>query len=295
MKKITAIILEILFLGMFSMYAMAADYQFDYKTMSNSDKISIMDNKSAILSDINAVLEAEKIEDKMTVLPLDDFVKIYIDTDLFALDSADYDTMKSAFGNDQYVYTCTAYVKNAKVEYTLGKVDDIDENEKESMTDEELLEFEKNIGKWCVSSVSVIHDDEECYTELVNQLAFEDYDNVLIVGSLKGFRYPVAIGFKNGQASDIITILKNSSAYDILEHIPATMSVDDKKNVYDYTKVAKFAEDAYTPVDDVSGGESLSGDSQMEKKNIFIIAIGSVGILVGVLAILRYMKEKDIH
>lgn len=268
---------------------MADDAQYDYQFMSADDRTEISDNKTAILNDLNSVLESEGINEQLDDIPLDAYVKIYIDTNIFALDSFDYQSINSAFDTDSYVYTCTSYLDNVKLEYTLGVVEDISDDEKNALTSEELEDFTEKMGKWCVSSVSVIPEEENSLTELVEQNSFDKYENVILVGSLPGLRYPVAVGFSEGVADDIIT-LQASAAYEVLEYLPVTESVNSVENVYDFLTVSEIAQEKYAS--DYEGDNSLIGgggyvsERQTAWNSIFIPVLLAVAI-VGVFIIIR--------
>ena len=130
----------------------------------------------------------------------------------FSLDQTDAVSVTGAFEGSDYVYTCTAYFDDRKVEYTLGRGESLDFREKMHLTPAERKELERRAGNWCISSVSVLPEEENSLSERVRQISFEKYDQVIFVGSLSGFRYPVAVGFLNGQATDMIT-LQDDLAY----------------------------------------------------------------------------------
>lgn len=294
-KRILSLIFSFILISTFSVHASATNLTpFDYQTVSDDDLNRILDNQEYILNDINAALEAEKTGEQITELSLDHIAKVYIDTDIFSLKSTDYNSFTKAFGDQNYVYTCTQYLTDVKVEYTLAIASEVNNEAKKIMTDEELNEVTQKAGKWNVSSVSVLQNEQKSYTDLIDQLSFEKYDNVMIVGSLKGFFYPIAIGFVNDQATDIITILENIDSYNIFEFVPDTMAsndTNDTNHVYDYASIVEIVNEHYTAdsEDLIVGGENVQKSAIDDSKNIAVpIGICIAAAAVIVLIIFKY-------
>ena len=202
----------------------------------------IIEDETSILNDINAVLKAEKTGEQMSELLFDDCVRVYIDTDIFSLDQTDAVSVTGAFEGSDYVYTCTAYFDDRKVEYTLGRGESLDFREKMHLTPAERKELERRAGNWCISSVSVLPEEENSLSERVRQISFEKYDQVIFVGSLSGFRYPVAVGFLNGQATDMIT-LQDDLAYPILDAASSVREGEHGEKILDYQQVVELVEE----------------------------------------------------
>lgn len=62
------------------------------------------------------------------------------------------------------------------------------------------------------------------------------------MGSLSGFRYPVAVGFLNGQATDMIT-LQDDLAYPILDAASSVREGEHGEKILDYQQVVELVEE----------------------------------------------------
>ena len=288
MKKMGLVLCALLLAAVIAVPA-CAETIYDYASMSSVDREAILTNEEDILQDINTVLEAEQPDFVLEDVLTDEFVKIYVDTEIFELNADDQETIMEELAQGSYVYTCTAAVDDIRVEYTLALQDELDEDDLEVLTDEEIEELSENIGKWCVSSISVLEAEDECYTELVDAAALDGYDDVVLAGSLSGFLYPVAIGFSDGQAADVIT-LRDDSAYEIMEYIPETATADEEEHVYAFDVIKEIVQEQYPEDADAQdvlsgGGTGNAADSAVPVKQIVIIVvivIAAVVILFGI-------------
>lgn len=288
---------QVVFLtGMFVMQAGAQENSFDFETMSVADRDAILTNEEDILEDLNTVLEAEQLDFTLDEVLTDEFVRIYVDTEIFALDTDDQEAILSELMQGSYVYTCKAVAGDVRIEYTLALQSELDDEDLEVLTDDEIEELSEKVGKWCVSSVSVLEAEDDCYTELLDAVPLDAYDEVVLAGSLSGFRYPVAIGFAEGQAAEVIT-LRDDSVYEIMEYIPDTAAVSGEEQGYDYDTIAGIVREQYlkddSAQDGIGGGGSVTAaGAAFPVRRIVIPVVVIIAAVIAVFGIQRKVRKK---
>ena len=297
LKKIYSLILMcvMVFIPVISVQAKMPDVPCKYEKISESDLKAIMQNEDGILQDINAVLDAEQIEVmKSEHLNIEDAVKIYIDTDIFSLKDSSYQNIKKVLDAGDYVYTCTVAMEDVRLEVTLAVGEAFSEADLKDFTEEEKNQLAERAGKWCVSSVSVLQEGDVCCTDALKEKDLSAYDTVLVAGSLAGFRYPVAVGFQDGSAADVIT-LSEQTLYEIEDYLPQTMASETNQGVYNYEMVSEIVSEQ--GLNGKSGQAGLQGGgtaSQTENAKVPIIPIAAAVIVVCAAAAVigfRYKKR----
>lgn len=164
-------------------WAQNTDVTFDYEKMSDTDQAAIFNNEADILKDIKDVLDAEKINVSMPEnLVIEDYAKIFIDNNIFSLESTDYEAIKKSFEDGSYVYECLIKIEDIRLDVTLGIRDKITEADAETLSEEEFQEIRGKEGKWCVSAVTVLDTENFSYVTALKQKDLKKIRKVTVFG-----------------------------------------------------------------------------------------------------------------
>ncbi len=294
MKKIGIIIAVFaLVLCSNAVYAQEDNVKYSFEKMEESDYLDIQNNTELILNDLEAVIDAEKLDINMSnKFVIQDFIKVYIDEDFLKLQTDSYNDIMNVLNTSNYVYVCLVEIDGVRFEITLGKGATVTSDIMEILSETELKEVREKEGKWCVSSISVLDENVLSYPEEVAMKDFSGYDDIVIAGSLSGFTYPVAVGFDNQTAKSIIPLME-IQLYDISNHISQTTKTNQA--VLDFDTVKEIVKNNYNH--EPNGSQVLSGgggSSTESDTHYFPIVISVCGVVIIVLyAMYLYINSKQ--
>lgn len=262
-------------------------------TMSKEDREGILSAEKAILSDANAILEAEDASaSPVKKLSLDEFVKVYTNTDVFSLkdDSAGslQQLLKASDAENHYIYEVILHSGKTSLEVCLEKGKPLTDSEKENLTDKETKDFQHKIGTWYCTSVTV-HPDP-VITETVKQAADSVNGDLIAIDSLPGMHGALAVSVEHGKATKLFPLSGTLVSYDAIKDAVDQKLITKTNTGYSYSKIKTLANADYRHV---SSEQSGGGTDAASGRSAFPPGI-TAGILcaAGVIVVLVLWKMK---
>ncbi|MCP1102229.1 hypothetical protein M2454_000552 [Aequitasia blattaphilus] len=212
--------------------------------------------------------------------------KVYVDTGIENAGTNDAEIIKEYIEKSDYFWSLPVEVNGNKLELTYGKHrEPLTNKEKLVLSEEQIAEYESNMGKWVCQGVSigVRHYLSETLEEVGQQVECEE---AVIVESIPGFHYGVGITFHNQKAENVLSL---NEPYPLME----------KENVEKIRKSKRFFEknDLEAGVFDFSQAMELSNAFERgslvvhisEALNSVSIGVERKWILLGGLGIILFV------
>lgn len=213
MKKILFFAAAILAFILFS-ENVKAEQQVTLDTMDNYEED--LEQISAIENDIvNQINMARRMNGKSD-LPMGfkpDYTKaykIYIDTDIFSLESNNSGSIMQLLNEGRYVWSLFVEYNNDYYKLDISRGRPLREEIAASLEQKYIDEIKAAEGKWTVACVSVLEYDMSYKAKIADALKNTQYDlqelEFVLCGGLKFIHYPVAVVMYQGNAEMIIPL-----------------------------------------------------------------------------------------
>lgn len=256
--------------------------------ISNQRKIDIAEietlcKKDAFMETVEMVLGEQGITfDDNISLDWSDLIIVYSEEELFSLNTTDKSAITAELESGDYCYVTSAFYDDIEIEITFSKGREAKEGIEEVLTTEQYQNVVENVGKWFVSSVGIINDDEVSIYGSLKSTDLTKYDEMLIVSSVEGLYYPIVLGFEDDVVRDIITIY-DEKAYPLLDNLKNN-SAD--ANIYTFSQIKSAAE---TYVTGVSPSQTYFDIETSEGNILSTRATGNYKFL----SVTKYAQEKS--
>lgn len=136
--------------------------------------------------------------------------KIYVDTDIFALENNNSNDIVQLLNQGSYVWSLFVEYDGDYYTVDISKGLPLREETAYLLTQDEINEIKAKEGKWTVSCVSVLEYDMSYKNKITEALKNTQYDTteleIVLCGGLKFIHYPVAVAMYNGNAELIIPL-----------------------------------------------------------------------------------------
>lgn len=292
MKKYCTITIVLIIFTFTSLTVFASNTEFsdfdDFVNSAEYTEISMMEKD--ILNQFRELYVAE-----YSIVPGDfpeslDFSKIskvYVDTNIEDINTSDKAAIEGLLNQSTYIWVIPIECGGKHFSITLAKGLPLDEDRATALTDEEKLQVQANTGKWIITEVA--ERPVESYPDTLSDEIGDNtaIDDTVLIGGIPGIRMPIALGFKEDQATAWIEI---GFEYPVMDNIPSTLSAENY--TYDYNTVLERLQDYKEPTGVVTGG--ATGElSSLKKDNSsrFYIACGSVVLIFSVVAF--YLRKRN--
>lgn len=196
---------------------------------------------------INQINMARRMNDK-SALPKEfkpDYTKaykIYVDTDIFALENNNSNDIVQLLNQGNYVWSLFVEYNGDYYTVDISKGLPLREETAHLLTQDEINEINAKEGKWTVSCVSVLEYDMSYKNKIAGALKNTQYNTTelefVLCGGLKFIHYPVAVAMYNGNAELIIPLYQleiEGTSKEKAAAIPAGAAEGD--NVYLYNSI----------------------------------------------------------
>lgn len=304
--KRNVIILCILILLLFPSIVGASSHgpiEIERLSVADADYPEITELDEEIKGIINSIREDTNLES----LPNDykiDYTKankIYVDTDIFSLESSKKQDVKEALEEGTYMWLLTLDIENTPYRISISKGLPFDESLKETLTEEEIETIKAEEGKWIVTAIeelegkSVDYESEIAY--ILEEINYESNPEVILCGGLRHIRQPVALVMNNEEVELLIPLydLENRDTESQINHIEAN-TVQDVDGVYLYSSIKDRVNDMEDPdQDSVGSGTSieLSPENNRRETGYPIAIIIGIGLLGLAIAIVYGIRRKS--
>ncbi len=216
-------------------------------------------------------------------------VKVYVDADLTKTEDEKIDSVLSTLYSGREVWIVPY---GEKYECTIAKGLGLSDDPEVQLSEKEKDEVLENEGKWMITSYGE-STGMSYYSFLQGvKVDWNEYDRVILTGGQPGFVQPVAIGFNNGEAADLISVgygypVTDTFNYDLDELFHGAV----ENVVFDYTSTMKEAQNYTTDLSesDATGG----GVNETGNISIFVVyAVISFLIIIGLCFTVRKIKKR---
>lgn len=278
MKKLLMLMLSALLIGTMSISAFAA---------SPDDELgSIKGNIVETTNDLFGHELGQTISE--SDIDLSNAYKIYVDTNVFLLDSTDAEELEQSLETGGYIYEIPIYVGNDTIIVNVAKGQPLDNSVE--FTEKERQEILANAGKWHVSAVKLYENEKVDYETTLTSAIGEVPENVMLVGGLPNFRFAVALlPDETGE----ITALVPLSEVPGIEAISRFL-MDSNIGIYDYEQTKEYINSLPTPDPDIASG-NYGFTTQESTTFNYSIAIGmAIVLLAGTSIIIAKRKLKTV-
>lgn len=288
MKKKCLIILSLLLIVMGNTAVLAADGEsYGEETFIKSEAYQDIKKEEAYVKESIATLLYEENSESVPkdfnpVLQYDQAEKVYIDTGIENLKSEEEAEIRNFLNECNYVWVIPVEVDGKNIQVTAAKGRPLDPERSKNLNEEERKQIKENEGKWGITEVAV-REMEPYARQMKNMSGIAD--EYVLVGGIPGLRMPIAIGFKDGEAKNWITL---GYQYEILEEMPKTSGSQD--GVFDYSAVKDRLEE-------YDGDPNLFGGGQSPEfgVNSKIAIIGGIVVCVVIGAVVTYFIRRREH
>lgn len=272
----------------------AADYEgvTSDSLLSSEDYSEIQGLEKTILEDAYQAFVTEYQQEPVSMPKTLDYanaVKIYVDADLLGLQTDRQSELMTAMEESGHIWILDIPVDNCILSVTLGKGLPLNEDRAEALTEEEQEQIRQNEGKWKVNAVGVTTPEEapvQSYTDQINNslannaTELSDVQDVVIVGGVAPFQYPIALAMDGEKAIAWISLGQDFVTSSLEGD---TFSEEKASGVYDFNELAEYARTTYSNKD-----EELSGGSSDTSKIDFKL-MGFCGIAALVILIISFV------
>lgn len=227
MKKLMIMVMACMLI--FSQISVLAN---DVNSVRDADleEINQLCQNDDFLTKIEFVVKEEgKSFDKTDVLEWSDFIKVYTDASVFSLNTNNKASLYEHLEQRNYCYVASAFYDELEIEVTFAKGQEVKPGIEEVLTVNQYNSVVENVGKWMVTSIGVINENETSIYGSLQNLKVTNYSDVVVVSSNEGLYYPVVIKFEGEIAEDVMLIY-DESAYPALGD-----STMNKKTIPEYT------------------------------------------------------------
>jgi hypothetical protein len=179
---------------------------------SSTSAFADTDNEDFFPNDLNADIVSqlsvdainndfmEELPYKLTVddVDLSKAYKIYVDTNIFAIETNDFESLRETLDNESvFIFEVPIFLSNGDTYVAnLQRNLPLSSTASEVMTDNEITDYEANVGNWVVSVTSQYLAGDSQYIDrysIIEQESDNEGTMPIFVGGLPYFRHAVAI------------------------------------------------------------------------------------------------------
>lgn len=163
-------------------------------------------------------------------------VRIYVDTNLVILKSAQQEVLLEALDDSNYVWVVPMEANGEWYSVTIARGLPFNGDDKGVLTEEDIEYLRSMEGKWHITE-TILGGVEGYYSKLLNYGdEILNYDRIILVSSQPGIRMPIAIGFSDGAAGSWISL---GYEYPVISNTENTSGNDS--GIYDFETISKLA------------------------------------------------------
>lgn len=287
-----------LVMSMVSVYGETiSNYSVETVDNATNDYKSIKSLEADIIQGIKELNEFNDVKNEQEQYTIDygNAVKIYVDTDIFAIRSEKMDDIIDKVKKGKYIWLLQVSGENNKYEVQIAKGLPLTEEAKSVLTKEEINAIKENTGKWTISLIKEIDINKESYIENIHKQLKDcniDAAKVVICGGLKHINDPAAIiGDKEAEAILPLEELKITGTKEQVSE--AKVCEEDSNKVYKYNIIKDASNEMEDSLTNDTGNSnakiifSSKQDNFLTKFHFCIILIS-----IGMIMVLVYKKKR---
>lgn len=286
MKKVIVpfIVLILIIMNSFPVYA-------DTNITTDTNIISeLKENESLILESANKMLSSQ-IETAITSedIDYDNAIKVYVDTNLLENDNLNAENLDENMADSEYIYYLPIYLNGESIYCTVVKGNEVLEETKELLEDEDVERLLSLQNKWYVAQVDIFSNDVNYKRDMEKFIKdnYLDVFNMYFVGGLSGnIPFSAVFSSENNVKFKIIDI---SNTDDEISEGPGDITTD-KDILYSYEDIKAMASDYNLEPEQVG-----SGGLDMNHFNMNSIIIIVASLLIAVILLVTFLYNKKMQ
>lgn len=233
-------------------------------------------------------------------IDLSDAKKIYVDSDIFSLESDDREAVSEALDNSNYMWLLLIDYNGDTYQVNIARGLPLNESVVDLLTDDEIQQIKENEGKWTLTGIEIVQNEtidyEQMVAEELNEISYDMEDaEVVICGGLQHISQPAALIMKDDRVDLIIPLyhLEIEGSEEQIESIkPESAGIEDE--VYLYSEIMNAVNDMGDDEQDTDGGDAyivLTSDAPGNQHSLIYFLVIVVTLLTGLVAICILRKR----
>jgi hypothetical protein len=295
-KLVSAIISFLFFISISAFSVFADEEQSEFPYAFNQETV-VQEAVSFINSTFSDEIEIPVVSDD---IDLSKAYKIFTDTDVFSLESDNYDAVLSELGQGSYIYEIPVSVGLDTYIISVEKVKPLTEDVMDKLTDEMIAEQIAKVGEWHVYGVSQRLSSEFPfidYYEIISECSTISYTKTpLLVHSQRYFG--VTVGLVPDEENVIKEVIPTFFPEYLESNIPTGMNnlnQNESANfAFDYTATKNAINALPTDSNTLAGAPSgvLDEDDRgSQPKSMFVTAV--IIILILSLIVIMFLNRRN--
>lgn len=228
--------------------------------------------------------------------------KIYVDTDIFSLETSKKQEVKEALDEGMYMWLLTLNIDNTAYQINISKGLPLNESLKEVLTEEEIETIKEEEGRWIVVAIEIFEGKsinyEATIAKILKDINYESDVEILLCGGLKHIYQPVALVMNNEEVELLIPL------YDL--EIRGTekqincikpIAAHDLDGIYMYSGIKDAVNEMKDPNKDSVGSgayiELSSEEHLVERRHPIVITIALFGVAMAIIYSIRKRNKMD--
>ncbi len=217
--------------------------------------------------------------------------KIYVDTDIFALESSKREDVKKLLEEGDYMWLLTLDIENTAYKINISRGLPFDESLKDILTEKEIETIKAQEGKWTVAAIGFEEGKSISYGEsITDRLKDTNYEiegEIVLCGGLKHIHQPVALLMGKEEVELLIALhdLQLEGREEEINLLKPTLA-QETEGVYLYSKIKDTVNKMEIPdKDSVGAGGSidLSSPTRYPKELIAALFLGLLVLVFGLM------------
>lgn len=296
MKSKLSVLLSCLIMTLlFGANIVQADQTSDYRLYSHDkDYQEIVSLEPEMYSWTKSLLSDNGIsfDENNIQISLNQAIKLYSDTNIFAINSNATKDIKKALQSGKYIWVVPVHCEKNTVILTIEKGKDIDPEDsdtiQEILTPEQIKEIQNNIGKWVVNSAQLFPENTDFYNDVKQAVGNQRASNgdLCFVTGLPYIHWPIALVSDGNKVESIVPVGGEAT------HTRAALQV------YSYSTVKERINNLPTEDKNISDGltvfqmldEGIKPTSTNWKAILVFLAVGT--FILGVIILAFNIKKK---
>ncbi len=273
--------------------------QLEKLDVDSQDYKEIVELRGAIESQVKSaseMVQGDQVSDGFKI-EFESAQKIYVDTDIFALETTDADAIQDALNAGNYVWLLPVIVGGDKYQVTIAR--GLPLRKDVEFTDDEIQRIKANEGKWCISSVGcpdeTIKDYEDIIGDMLDALSYDkDITQISLCGGLPFIHYPVAVVMSEGKADLVIPTvdLEVAGTEEQIQKIKPK-SAAETDNVYLYEGIMDAVNQMEPPTELLYGGSHIVLPPEPPANNgPLVIALVALLLLSSSFVVYRIVRKR---
>ena len=238
----------------------------------------IKKNVENLLVDMNQMVP---LDEKNLTIDVDKAIKVYVNVELFDQESLTVEELKMKIKGKEFVWLAPIYGENKTYWVTIAKGQEVGEEARQILNQEEIEKLESKVGKWTISEVVESegkYSYEEALLQVLQANGIQD-GKIYMFGGTRGYRELLAVVYQEEE----IQFLPVKNVMD--QALVIASEEGEEKMIFSLLEMKEVAEEGMLS-DDELGGVGSNSSNHFNYKETLMSVFGIMGCIV-IAALLR--------